>query len=108
MLRHRLGRLSVSACAAAALALAAPGPAGTAGAAQEPGGRGTARGDAALRQAPARDSAVLTTASDGERVTVLCVAEGARRSAWYLVHTDHYAWASARDIAIAGRPPPWC
>ncbi|MDT0441523.1 SH3 domain-containing protein [Streptomyces johnsoniae] len=117
------GRPSVPLFAAAALAAAlaggpwaadAPGDAGHAGHAGhadhagDGGARGTAREDTALRQAPARDSTVLATVDRGRRVTVLCAAEGARHSAWYLVHTDHYAWAPAHRITVKGPPPDRC
>ncbi|ONK11366.1 SH3 domain-containing protein [Streptomyces sp. MP131-18] len=109
-----LGRPSMPLFAAAALAAAlAGGPwaadaTGHAGHAGDGGARGTAREDTVLRQAPARDSTALATVDHGRRVTVLCAAEGARHSAWYLVHTDHYAWAPAHGITINGPPPDRC
>jgi hypothetical protein len=110
MFRSPMGKLAMYAMTGAA-AVAALG--GAAMAADDTA-TATTRGEVAapdgaeLRQAPADDSPALTTADRGDEVAVLCVAEGERRSAWYLVHTDYYAWAAADDIELAGDEPSWC
>ncbi|MDT0341573.1 hypothetical protein [Streptomyces litchfieldiae] len=115
MSRSPAGRLSAFAATGllAAAAFGAP-PAAGGGTPDDGAGAGEARGEvvaragAPLRQAPAATSPAPATAAHGERVSVLCAAEGERRSAWYLVRTDHYAWAAAGDIRVPGAAPPRC
>ena len=79
-------------------------PEARAAGASEPG-RVVAAHGAPLREAPARGSATLDRAAPGSSLSVVCSAEGGGGSMWYLVHTDTYAWAPARSIVPAERPP---
>ncbi|WP_326596694.1 SH3 domain-containing protein [Streptomyces sp. NBC_01803] len=68
----------------------------------------TAESGTDLRQAPDPGSPVLAALPRGEKLTVICAAEGAAGGTWHLVRTDHYAWAPAADIALHGAAPSRC
>ncbi|MDT0308326.1 SH3 domain-containing protein [Streptomyces sp. DSM 44917] len=105
-----LAPIALLAAAGVAVAALATGPAVAAGDLTEDWPGTVAPEGTALRQAPDPESARLAAVAGEEEVPVLCVAEGAAQGAWYLVHAaDHYAWASAREVALPeDAAPPWC
>ncbi|MGK5528999.1 SH3 domain-containing protein [Streptomyces sp. URMC 129] len=99
-----LGRLSFYAVAGAVAVAVIAGTAAEEGDADTgpPGAEVGAGAGTELREAPDRDAPPLTFLAQGERVTVICAAEGDAGDAWFLVRTDHYAWAPAADIETHG------